>query len=410
MKKYLRSFLCIMLIAVTILSLSVDAFALDKNLFKTEYSNYLRNNGLSSSGNGATEIVRAAKAMKGKSGKNVASKGQWCASFVSCCAETVGQSKAIPYNTAVKPICDGIKKNGGRVIYNKNSSGSINSALPGDIVAYNNWAHVEIVTGVVKNSSGAATGIKSIGGNTGSGSSHSSRVVKEHNWSKSSVRYIIRPNYNNTIPSPAPAGNYLDLCVATDTYLLVSANNSSDYIMTLPCSNSTDSGSKTVRRLTAGETLTALKIYKNTAGNYWYNVKASDGKTGFVYGGCVSVIGVPNDCISGNAKLATTSPKLGKAVAISGTLKTISLKIGSVTGVLTGSGNSKQTKTVTVNAKSFGIQSSAINKNLKFGKLKAGAGNLQLTVALIGKATNGTSLYDQTINVSLSPITFTVKK
>ena len=92
MKKYLRSFLCIMLIAVTILSLSVDAFALDKNLFKTEYSNYLRNNGLSSSGNGATEIVRAAKAMKGKSGKNVASKGQWCASFVSCCAETVGQS------------------------------------------------------------------------------------------------------------------------------------------------------------------------------------------------------------------------------------------------------------------------------------------------------------------------------
>ena len=225
MKKHLKTILCLMLIAATMLSLSVDAFALNKNLFKTEYNSYLRKNALSASGNGAKDIVAAAKAMKGKSGKDVASKGQWCASFVSCCAETVGQSKAIPYNTAVKSICDGIKKAGGKVIYNKNSSGSIKNAQPGDIVAYNNWSHVEIVTGVVKNSSGTATGIKSIGGNTGGGSTHSSRVVKEHNWSKSSVRYIIRPNYKNTASAsaPEPIDNYMSRCTPIDTYLLLSA-------------------------------------------------------------------------------------------------------------------------------------------------------------------------------------------
>ena len=52
----------------------------------------------------------------------------------------------------------------------------------------------------------------------------------------------------------------------------------------------------------------------------------------------------------------------------------------------------------------------AINKDLKFGKLKAGAGNLQLSVTLNCSATNGTSLYDQTVTVKLPAVNFTVKK
>ncbi len=435
----LKSCLCMMLIMMTMLSITTDAFALDKNLFKTEYSAYLRKNGLTQTGNGATDILRAAMAMKGKSGKKVGSKGAWCASFVSCCAETVGQSKAIPYNTGVKAICTKIKQAGGKVIYNKGSSGSLKNAKPGDIVAYNDWGHVEIVTAVIRNGKGSVTGIKSIGGNTGSGSSHSSRTVKEHTWSNGKVRYIIRPNYsyaappatassqtpaNGTTPAQTqsnanapqssgttqPIANYMDSCRRTDTYLTLTAANSSDSIMTLPCSSGTDSRSKAVRRLIKGEALTALAIYQNSAGNYWYQVKASDGKSGYIFGGCAAVTGVPEDAISGNAKLATTSPKLGKAVRISGTLKAITLKIEKVTGVLTGSKNSKQTQTVNVNGTSFDIQPTAINKNLKFGKLKAGAGNLRLTVTLIGQATNGSAVYDQTVSVTLPQVNFTVKK
>lgn len=176
----------------------MNAFALNTGLFKTEYEAYLQRNHLTHTGIGATDIVNCAKAMLGKTGAEVASQGSWCASFVSCCAKTVEQSTAIPYNTNVKTICKKIKSAGGTVIYDgPNKKGSISNAIPGDIVAYKTsatWGHVEIVS---KAQSGST--ITSIGGNTGN-SSHKKAIVQEHSWSTSKVTYIIRPNYKKTGP------------------------------------------------------------------------------------------------------------------------------------------------------------------------------------------------------------------
>ncbi len=197
MKTFLRKITSLILVALFLFSFPIQAFALDNNLFKTTYQTYLQNNGLEKTGNGAIDILNCAKAMKGKTGAQVASKGSWCASFVSCCAKTVDQSAAIPYNTNVKTICTKIKGAGGKVIFDKaKKKGSVANAIPGDIIVYKTssatWGHVEIVSKQL--SSGKIT---SIGGNTGN-SNHKKAQVKEHAWSSSKVTYIIRPNYTNT--------------------------------------------------------------------------------------------------------------------------------------------------------------------------------------------------------------------
>lgn len=200
MKKIWQRIGCLLLVALVLFSVPANAFALDNSIFRTQYQQYLQKNNLVETGAGATDIVYCAKAMLGKTGKDVASKGQWCASFVSCCARTVGQSAAIPYNTGVKTICTGIKKAGGTVIYDgPNKKGNVANALPGDIVAYKTsatWGHVEIVSKAVSNKK-----ITSIGGNTGN-SNHSKAKVQERSWATSKITYIIRPKYTNASVLP----------------------------------------------------------------------------------------------------------------------------------------------------------------------------------------------------------------
>ncbi len=225
---------------------------------------------------------------------------------------------------------------------------------------------------------------------------------------------IIRPNYK-TVEPPAPVvpttpEEYLAACQKTNTYLRLSAVASTKHIMSLPCSGSTFDSSKSVRKTVQGEQLVATAIYKNTVGNYWYKVSASDGATGYLYGGDATAEGAPNDAISGNAKLSTTTPKYGKGLNITGTLKSKTLQIKTVKGVLTGSDGAAQKKTVTVGKTSFDIKPSAINSSLKFGKLKTGKGTLQLTVVLTGNDTDGKTLSTVEYTVKLPVVNFKVVK
>ena len=205
--------------------------------------------------------------------------------------------------------------------------------------------------------------------------------------------------------------DYLSKCPKpTTTYLSLKASNSKDYIMSWPCSSKTSKGSVAVRKLTRGEVLTTTAIYKNTEGNYWYQVTAeSDGATGYVFGGCVKVSGVPDKAITGNAKLKTTTPKIKKSDAISGTIKSKTLKIKTIEGVLTGSNGDQQSQTVSVKKNNYTINSnSPIDKNLKFASLKHGPGTLQLAVTLTGKYTDGNELISGTWTKMLSKVKFTV--
>ena len=54
-------------------------------------------------------------------------------------------------------------------------------------------------------------------------------------------------------------------------------------VNSLPCSTDTDSECEIVEYTTAGDTYTAVKLYQNTYGNYWYEVVTASGDTGYIY-------------------------------------------------------------------------------------------------------------------------------
>lgn len=193
MKSFLRKSISLLLVVLFLFSFPLGTFALNSTLFDAQYVAYLAANGLSETGLGSADIIYAARAMLGKTGSQVGATSAWSASFISACADTIGQSKAIPSNTKIKTLCSKIKSAGGKVIYDQpNKKGNPANALPGDIIVYktsSTWGQAEIVTKKL-NSSDI---IKSIGGDNGT--THKSAKVQEHSWGKSKITYIIRPNY-----------------------------------------------------------------------------------------------------------------------------------------------------------------------------------------------------------------------
>ena len=222
---------------------------------------------------------------------------------------------------------------------------------------------------------------------------------------------------SNLISTPTdPASVYLAKCTKTaNTCVSIKVSgSSSDYLKTLPCAKKTSSASKSVRKLVEGETLIATAIYKNTAGNYWYKVKAdSDGKVGYVYGAITKLNGTnaPKGACTGGPSLSTTTPKYGNPYTISGTMKTTDLTIIAVSASLRDSNDKMlQYKLVqNLNTKSYKLASSPIDKNLKFGKLPRGRGNIAMTVALSAKYIDGNTVKNTTIKYYPARYYYTVK-
>ena len=55
-------------------------------------------------------MLYAARSTVGMTGKQLGSKGDWCASQISCLAIVTKQEKAIPYSTNVRGIVDCIEQ------------------------------------------------------------------------------------------------------------------------------------------------------------------------------------------------------------------------------------------------------------------------------------------------------------
>ena len=127
-------------------------------VYATQNKTYNYSKGYSIQGNGADDIVNVAMAQVGKTGAQLGYSEQWCADFVSDCADLAGQGSAIPRNGYCPSLQNAIINAGG---YNV----SVNTARKGDIAFYgtNGADHVEIV---YANNGGR---ISTIGGNSGSG-------------------------------------------------------------------------------------------------------------------------------------------------------------------------------------------------------------------------------------------------
>lgn len=143
-------------------------------------------------------VANIALAQVGRTGADLDYSDQWCAYFVSDCAEIAGQSAAIPPDGWAPNVAGNIANAGGWYV-------SASDARPGDIVSVdwnggNSTGHVEIVYAV------SGSTVYTVGGNRGS-ASYRYTTVKKGAMSSGYIVSIIRPNYNGG-STPQPTTNW----------------------------------------------------------------------------------------------------------------------------------------------------------------------------------------------------------
>lgn len=178
--KQIKKVICIMLAIGLIMSSNIPVYATQNRM-----NNYSRS--FSLCGNGADDIVSVAMAQIGKTGSQLGYSEEWCADFVSDCAELANQGTVIPRNGYCPSLQNAILNAGGYQV-------AVSSAQKGDIAFYgtNGASHVEII---YANSNGR---ISSIGGNSGSASNCYSRSVRNHTYQTMTITKVLRPNYRRS--------------------------------------------------------------------------------------------------------------------------------------------------------------------------------------------------------------------
>ena len=122
-----------------------------------------------------------------------------------------------------------------------------------------------------------------------------------------------------------------------------------------------------------------LKFGSLAAGNYTLKVTATDAKTSVSSSKSFTIKNASVAGLTGSVSMATTSVSYGSGCNITGSFSSGS-KITSVVGkIINSSGTVVQTQSISPNSTSVDLKSSAINANLKFGKLSRGGYTLQVT-------------------------------
>ena len=228
MRKTMAVLVSITMVLIVLPTIPVHATQTRKNNFSTSYT---------LTGNGAQDIINVAMAQIGKTGSDLGYSEEWCADFVSDCADLAGQGDAVPRTGAVSNEYTSARPWWGlrqTIIQAGGYNVGLDNAQPGDIVFFS--GHVEIVY------SGTGSGIVSIGGNTGRGDSCYTRTVCSPRKHGNPVA-VLRPNYSNTqLDAPsltinknfAKAGEEISIewndVEGADSYWLHIYKNGEDYI------------------------------------------------------------------------------------------------------------------------------------------------------------------------------------
>lgn len=183
-------------------------------------------------------------------------------------------------------------------------------------------------------------------------------------------------------------------------------------INSLPCSVGTDE-SETIEYPNIGDRFTTTKMYKNTYGNFWYEVTTKSGKTGYLYAEATNYI---KDITTDIALTGATFPNghvAGSTFVVNGTIKAPYNQITKAS-VYIRSGFGANGTAVTgyqdsVNGNSYALENSTIDYNTDFGSLAAGKYTYDLDVEYINYyATGATSYGTNTGSISLAEEYFVV--
>ena len=117
----------------------------------------------------------------------------------------------------------------------------------------------------------------------------------------------------------AQAGTYLADCTFYPSHVQIKVTTATQ-LYTEPRSATSTNTSKSIEEVALGTTLTTIGMFKNTGGNMWYQVKASDGTIGYIYSGRVEYVKKLYDDIKLNDYTAPEAIVAGKTFNVTGTI------------------------------------------------------------------------------------------
>ena len=204
---------------------------------------------------------------------------------------------------------------------------------------------------------------------------------------------------------------YLSQCTPYASHCEVEVTEDTQ-INSLPASVGTDE-SETLEYPNVGDRYTATKMYKNSYGNYWYEVTTKAGKTGYLYAGAAEYI---KDITTDITLTGATFPNghvAGNTFVVNGTIKApynqltkasvyIRSGFGSNGSAVTGYQDS-------VSGGSYTLDNSTIDYNTDFGSLAAGKYTYDVDVQYINYYAQGsTTLKSNSGSISLAEEYFVV--
>ena len=205
--------------------------------------------------------------------------------------------------------------------------------------------------------------------------------------------------------------DYASGCTSYASYCQIKASKAT-VVNTQPCSAGSN-GSTTIENAASGATYTAIKLFKNTGGNLWYQVTTSSGKVGYMYAGHVTYVKALTSDITVSGASAPNGHVAGSGYYINGTvsskyneLTNVALYVHSGFGT---SGTKKIGYSDTASGNSYALLYSNIDSNTLFGSLTAG----KYTYAIYASyknyyATNATTLASKTGTLTLMDDYFVV--
>ena len=204
---------------------------------------------------------------------------------------------------------------------------------------------------------------------------------------------------------------YLSSCTPYASHCEIEITESTQ-INSLPASVGTDD-STTLEYPNVGDRYTATKMYKNTYGNYWYEVTTKSGKTGYAYAGSTKYI---QDITSDIVLSGATFPNghvAGSTFVVNGTIKAPYNELTKVS-VFIRSGFSSTGTSVTgyqeaVSANSYTLANSTVDINTNFGSLTTGKYTYDVDCSYINYYADGaTTLRSNTGSIALAEKYFVV--
>ena len=165
------------------------------------------------------------------------------------------------------------------------------------------------------------------------------------------------------------------------------SNTNGTTMKSLPCAGSTNSNSKNVQTLALYEDLTAISLWLNSQGNYWYEVSYDKNNAcyhGYVFAGDVGPIGINDEINKYLSVSGVTAPtgylRQGNKLTIAGTISSDKALLTSASAIVyDANGNKKTGTSVSLNnVNSYSIKGNTLDTKCEFATLSAGSYKYQI--------------------------------